>query len=176
MSSTTSFAANPAFLELTSGKKELVAVDSAHPGLFNISWDKPDITDHRWLPPTNFGATTTSPILGLALLKTTVTSSGSLRVLANANGKLSLLSRDPGGAWGNPIAVLPTVTVTGVPAFIQNANIGAGNLDLVAIAASGGLFQSYLGHADPTRSWSSPIYFGKSKLYHSCELGPGPNS
>lgn len=83
-------------------------------------------------------------------------------MLANTNGKPSLFARDTSGVWGNPIAVLPTVSVSGVPAFIYNVGSGTRNLDLVAPAASDGIFQSYLAYGDPTRSWSSPIYFGRS--------------
>lgn len=162
MSSITSFAANPTILEQTSGKKELVAADSAHSGVVNVSWDKPDITDHRWSPPTIFGATASSPIVGLSLLTTTVHSPGSLKLLANTNGKLSLLSRDTNGVWSNPFAVLPNKAVTGVPAFIQNSDAGTGNFDLVAPAASGGLFQSYLAYGDTARTWYPPISFGSS--------------
>lgn len=162
MSSITSFAANPAFLEQTSGKKKLVAADSTHPGFVNISWDKPDITDHRWSPPEIFGATASPPILGLSLLTTTVHSPGSLQVLVNANGKLSQFTRGTSGNWSSPIAVLPTVNVTGVPALIQNSSAGTGNFDLVSPASDEGVFQSYLAYGDTTKSWSSPISFGKS--------------
>lgn len=162
MTSTTSFAANPALLEQTSHKKELVAADSAHPGFVNISWDKPDITDHRWSPPKLFGATTSPPIVGLSLLSPTVNSPDTLRLLVNANGKLLLVARDTSGVWGNPIAVLPNVTVTGIPAVIQNTDSGTGNFDLVTPAASDGIFHSYLAYGNITSSWSSPIYFGTS--------------
>lgn len=103
---------------------------------------------HRWSSPKIFGATSNTPISGLSLIKTPDPSS--LQVLAITNKKLSLFVRDTSGVWGNPIAVLPTVSVTGVPAFIYNVGSGTGNLDLVAPEATAGIFQSYLAYGDPT--------------------------
>lgn len=154
------FAANPAFIEDPSGKRELVAVHAAHSGIVHISFGKPDLTDHRWSPATAFGTTAGTPISGLSLLQTTVNDPGSLRVLANTKGKLSQLSRGgKSGVWSESYPVLPSVSVTGVPSFLQHTYKDQGNLDLVAPAASGGVLHSYLDKGIPDGSWAKPVYF-----------------
>lgn len=136
-------------------------MDAAHSGVVYISFEGSDLTDHRWTPAKNFGASATSPISGLLPLETTVNDPGSLRVLANANGKLLHLSRGgQTGVWNEPNPVLSSVQVTGVPAFLQHTYRNQGNLDLVSPAEKGGLFQSYLSYSDPTGSWAQPVYFG----------------
>lgn len=155
------FAANPSFIEDSNGKRQLVAVDAEHSGVVHISFEGADLTDHRWTSAKTFGSSASSPIVGLSLLQTTVNDPGSLRVLANSNGKLLHLSRGgQTGVWNEPNPVLPSVQVSGVPAFLQHTYRNQGNLDLVSPAEKGGLFQSYLNYGNPTGNWSQPVYFG----------------
>lgn len=156
------FAANPSFIEDSNGKRQLVAVDADHSGVVNISFEGSDLTDHRWTAAKTFATTASSPISGLSLTENTVSDPGSLRVIANANGKLLHLSRSgQTGVWNEPNPVLSSVDVTGVPAVIQHTYQNQGNLDLVSPAAKGGLFQSYLDKGIPTNDWSQPVFFAE---------------
>lgn len=156
------FATNPSFIEDSKGKRQLVAVDAAHSGVVHISFEGSDLTDHRWTPAKIFGTRASSPISGVSLVENTVSDPGSLRVLANANGKLLHLSRGgQTGVWNEPNPVLSSINVTGVPAIIQHTYQNQGNLDLVSPAAKGGLFQSYLDRGIPTGTWAKPVFFAE---------------
>jgi Galactose oxidase-like, Early set domain/Glyoxal oxidase N-terminus len=102
-------------------------------------------------------------VTATAMLQST---QGSLELIVLEGAKLVHYSRDDGGTWKwkQPTPLPGSVTVTGPPAFVQSKHFSAGNFEVVAPVAAGGLAHWWRDNDHPSLPWHGPHLFGQGNV------------